>query len=237
MGRGTISIDMASQPKRTAGCRLEWSRGGATVAWVETNCDDRRLSALIDERADKIGIDAPLGWSTAFVTAVAEHAAGRPFGGAPLGPVTLRETDRYIASTTKCRPLSVSADRVAYSAIRMAKLLPEVERSGSEHVVEVYPAAALCRWQLPFRLYTTAANRQGLACLVDDLIRAAPWLRASDELWRRMKADDDCTDALVCALVARAASRGLCDPIPKEHWETAGREGWIADGSLSQLPK
>jgi len=49
---------------------------------------------------------------------------------------------------------------------------------------------------------------------------------------------NDCFDALIAALVARASALGLCEEIPGELLETAEREGWIAlplVGSLERL--
>jgi len=56
-----------------------------------------------------------------------------------------------------------------------------------------------------------------------------PWLHFSDaasvELY---EADEDCFDALVASLVARAHATGLCEPIPAEFQHEAEVEGWIA---------
>jgi uncharacterized protein DUF429 len=72
---------------------------------------------------------------------------------------------------------------------------------------------------------------------VDQLLDAAPWLDfgAAESLCRR---SHDATDAVVAALTARAASRGLAS-VPGPDQEPAARtEGWIAvpAAPLSQLP-
>ena len=54
----------------------------------------------------------------------------------------------------------------------------------------------------------------------------------------RKGSDDNAFDALVAALVARAAAIGETIKIPKKHLEVARREGWIAlptEGSLDRL--
>jgi hypothetical protein len=50
--------------------------------------------------------------------------------------------------------------------------------------------------------------------------------------------NEDCFDALISALVARASALRLCEPIPDDLLEPARREGWIAlplNGSLERL--
>jgi len=81
----------------------------------------------------------------------------------------------------------------------------EVDRSGRGRFVEVYPAAALRVWKLT---RADVAERIGHSELRG---------RTDDEL-----------DAFISALVARAAARGLCEPVPAEEEENASREGWIA---------
>ena len=43
-------------------------------------------------------------------------------------------------------------------------------------MVEVYPAASLKCWGLPYRGYKQPHNTQPLGVLMDDLLAAAPWL-------------------------------------------------------------
>jgi predicted RNase H-like nuclease len=102
-----------------------------------------------------------------------------------------------------------------------------VDRAGGGHVVEVYPAAALSRWQLPHKGYKGAGKQTTLGRLVDELLSALPGLRLGDAeaICRR---SDDALDSVVCALVARAASLGLVEPVPAERAARASSEGWIA---------
>ena len=140
---------MASQPANTAICEVNW---GETVT-VETpilGVTDELLLELIAD-AHKVGIDAPLGWPSEFVRAVSAYSAGGPWLDS-LDEVALvqRATDRYVLQEVNRRPLSVSADRIAYPAMRTARLLTKlhepVDRSGAGRIVEVYPAASIKRW-------------------------------------------------------------------------------------------
>jgi hypothetical protein len=111
-----------------------------------------------------------------------------------------------------------------------------VDRAGSGVVIEVYPAAALKCWGLPHRKYKGSPNVAALDALVGALHRAAPWLEwnGCDALCRT---SDDAFDAVICALVARAAARdNVLLPSPQE-LPAAQTEGWIAlpSGSLVGL--
>ena len=123
---------------------------------------------VLAEPVARIGLDVPLGWPDEFVAAVAEHHEGRPFGTAGMDRLTRRETDRWVHDHPEIRqlPLSVSTDRIAYPAMRMARILGEVvgepiDRSGAGKFVEVYPAAALRVWGLRHRGYKRGADRPG----------------------------------------------------------------------------
>ena len=144
-------------------------------------------------------------------------------------------------------PLSVSADKIAMTAMRAARLLAkvhddgeDVDRSGKTcRFVEVYPAAALKTWGLPFKSYKGKGpekedKRDKLVC---DLARKTG-LNLTDEVRSGCRESDDKFDAFVAALVTRAAATRCCEPIPEEDRERAGKEGWIAlpqSDSLARL--
>ena len=70
----TVGIDVAAQPERTAGCWIRWDNGAGTVEQVEQPlADDRLRSILADDSVNKVGIDVPLGWPTAFVAAIGAY--------------------------------------------------------------------------------------------------------------------------------------------------------------------
>ena len=229
----SIGIDVASQPAGTAACRVQWGGAGATIESVEHDLDDGRLVEVLAEPVAKIGLDVPLGWPDAFVEAIARHHAGRPFGGSRINRLVRRETDNWVRAEVGQLPLSVSADRIAYPAMRIARLLGElaggtVERCGGGRIVEVYPAAALRVWGLPYRGYKRGAHRAALLEVAQELRRRCPWLAVDDTTWGEVTRTDHAFDALICALVARAHQRGQCHPIPLDLRAAAAREGWIA---------
>jgi hypothetical protein len=151
-----------------------------------------------------------------------------------------RETDLFVQHRIRKLPLSVSTDRIAYCAMRCAAILGDVEqhlgveavaRDGSGRVVEAYPDAALRCW-LPAEWLQTRESYKGsrprkrrgrlVSSLLADLGTAfgiAAEQRADCVRW------DDCLDALVCALVARAAQ--LRKTIEPGDRRLARREGWI----------
>ena len=94
-------------------------------------------------------------------------------------------------------------------------------------MAEVYPAASLKLWGLPYRGYKQPRNLGVLSELVTALQAAAPWLElgAHDRLYRT---SHDALDAVVAALTARAAALGLTLRADPERQPQASREGWIA---------
>ncbi len=248
MRQETVGIDMAAQARATAACTVVWEPAEATINHVEAGLEDGRLLRLLSSggTAQRIGVDVPLGWPIAFVDALTRHHRGEPWGDLEDPPkgksLTHRATDRWVHDQPdlKLWPLSVSTDRIAYSAMRMARLLGQLghtDRSGGR-VVEVYPAAALKGWGLNPRQYKGPDGRMNLSLLLQHLREATPWLKAEDAIWRQVEGDDNQFDALICALVARAAARNLCRQLPPEHRAAATAEGWIHvpfQGSLERL--
>jgi predicted nuclease with RNAse H fold len=236
----TVGIDVASQPAGTAGCWIEWSAKGGTIQDVRRNLDDESVAAILKEEADKTGLDVPLGWPDAFVRAVSRHHAGRPWGTHPEKKVLeLRATDLEVRRLVGWYPLSVSTNWIAFPAMRMARILGPVDRTGAGPVVEVYPAAALAIWGLPFKGYKGDEGRAIRHGMVSTLrSRTKSWLTAPSDFWALCENSDHVVDALVASLVARASALGLCHGIPERLVRLAQREGWIAlpvDSSLDGL--
>jgi predicted nuclease with RNAse H fold len=244
----TVGVDLAAEPVNTAAARISWTAGRAEIQAVVVGADD---GVLVEEiaAADKAGIDCPLGWPRRFVEFVAQHEAG-----AFVAPVDVagrdwrrllanRETDLVTREVVGLVPLSVATDRIGLAAMRCAGLLARlaaqdgpVDRAGDGVVVEVYPAAALKHWGLPFRGYKGIVNAGVRDELVDRLAAAAPWLRfgAFEPACRR---SDHALDAVVAALNARAAALCLVTQPGIEQAAAARTEGWIAlpTGSLADL--
>jgi hypothetical protein len=104
-----------------------------------------------------------------------------------------------------------------------------VDRSGAGRLVEAYPGAALEVWGLPSRGYKGtkgAAIRAGILAELER--RTGAWLRLDAITRQSCCGSDHALDALVCALIARAAKLGLCQRPPEIQAERASREGWIA---------
>ena len=242
----TAGVDLASQAAKTAACVIDWSDQRATVVELTVGVDDDSISELIG-RVSKLGIDVPLGWPIAFADAMSDYSSDR------MWPIAYRHSDnasyRYRRTDLwvwknlgTSPPLSVSADRIALPAMRAAALLSRLPhptaRDGSGVVVEVYPAAALRRWDLRSRQYKRKENSDARRELVARLLAETTWLSVDSSGVDLCIASDDALDALVAALVARAAATGLVEPIPREDLTSALREGWIAvpiDGSLNRL--
>jgi predicted nuclease with RNAse H fold len=235
----TVGVDLAAEAARTAVAWLDWSADGAHVTEIRIWADDDLIVEAV-MGSDKTGIDCPLGWPDKFVDFVNAHRAGHvdvPSDIAGRGwrrDLALRVTDQVVYDLTGLTPLSVSADRIGHTAMRCAGLLAElarqgrpVDRRGAGVVVEVYPAASLKRWELPYRSYKRSANLDGLGHLVDKLREAAPWLDLG-AYEQTCRVSDDAADAVIAALTARASFRDLVAVPAQEHADSARTEGWIA---------
>jgi len=117
--------------------------------------------------------------------------------------------------------------RAAQLQVLLAAHGHPIDRTGSGLLVEVYPAAGLKSWGLQHRRYKGNNGRPALNELVDQLQQAAPWLLLGD-VEQACRHSDHILDAVISALLARAAALNLTTPPPADHQDTAHREGWIA---------
>lgn len=145
-------------------------------------------------------------------------------------------------------PLSVSADKLAMTAWRCCRLLSELAADGAEvltdaldapfasdgpvRVVEAYPAAALAMWGVSREGYKdddarAIARHEEMLTAIEGA-GSERWLSWSDRTREQCKETDRALDALVCALVARAAMLGLVETVPNDASAAARAEGWIA---------
>lgn len=231
----TVGVDLAAQTDRTAIAVVEWSAAGATVVELATGGTDEQIvqAVLASQRA---GIDCPFGWPEGFVDLVTAHRDHRVIPPTSSGRdwrrgLALRETDLHVYHRTGLTPLSVSADRIGHVAMRCAALLASLEllgvdcdREGTGRVAEVYPAAALKLWRLPHRSYKRASNQMARNELIDMLLAGQPWLDLGDTE-HRCRTSDDCLDAVISALMARAVAGNQTESPPAGN--AAAREGWI----------
>jgi hypothetical protein len=237
----TLGIDLSAQPKETAACVLEWSVSTCSMTHLSAGLDNDALLHLVDRHAPaKVGIDAPFGWPVPFVEAVADYAAsGRwPAPATTRRPLLLRTTDLAVVANAGGRPpLSVSADKIAVCAMRCAEILTAlasdhatIDRTGGGVAIEVYPAAALRQWGFEPSGYkgTKPEQREKRRQLAQAIVDATMgWLDLDPEGVSSIAASDHLLDALVSALVARAAAVGLTLPIPEDARAVAAIEGWI----------
>ena len=229
----TVGIDLAAQPERTAACSLEWNSGGVTaIDLTAGGVDDARMLELIGA-ADVAGLDVPLGWPDDFVAAMAAHHALLTWPAAEARRLRMRLTDQRVHERTGRWPLSVSTDRIAIPAFRAARVLSQLpftfDRGGGGRVVEVYPAGTLTIWGFDSRRYKRIAGAAARGLLIAAFReRTERWLRLDATHWDTCCASDDAFDALIAALTARAAARGLIDRCAPAQAAVASREGWIA---------
>lgn len=230
----TAGVDLASRDIGTALAEIRWHDAHAVLESVRVGVDN---DAIVEAagRTKLVGIDCPLGWPAAFTDFVlaARHSTLPADAGATAAAkqrLAYRHTDIAARQATGRWPLSVSADRIAYPAMRCAGLLSRlaaeghrVRRSGVGSVVaEVYPAGALLLWQV--RSTGPKSDRSALGALVDVLVERTPWLDWAGwaPVCRRSR---DALDAVICAIVAGAVLLGRTAGPPGD--VPADEEGWI----------
>ena len=193
-GSATVGIDLASQPKGTAACVIEWGTGAGRIAELAENLTDSAIVDLVQSwPAAKVGIDAPFGWPIAFVHTLTVYSAGSGWPEVGEKQLEFRATDRYVRTMLGRWPLSVSTNYIAYIAFRCAGLLTQlagpgevVDRTGAGQAVEVYP---------PPHLVNGASHQVGTSSVRVQL------RRHGDFVGRRSGAS--------CGKSARQAQRGL----------------------------
>lgn len=224
----TLGIDLASQPKDTAACRIDWTASRPGVEELEAGCDDERLDELI-AASDAIGIDAPFGWPQPFLRSMADWQLDR-WDNTLRDQLTLRRTDVHVTRVCGLRPLRVAADRIALPALRNLALLHRhgvTDRSGPPggRFFEVYPAGSLKQWQLlsppGYRGRSPSAGKRRTEILqaLKDRFRFSGGETAVDS--------DHLLDALVASLTASLPVEGRTLLPPENDLAAARDEGWI----------
>lgn len=237
---------------------IEWGKTKATVGEPALELDDGELVERL-ANAGWVGIDAPFGWPLGMVASVHEYAVSGSWSGGDKDGFRYRCTDRFVRDTIlvetgrKLSPLSVSSDRIALTARRTAVLREHAyersgvrfDRAGADQVVEVYPAAALLVWGLDRGGYKSSrradrreAERFAREALVRAIEERSGWLEWAVGAREACVESDDALDAVLAAMIARAAAMGLTVLPPVEDVESAHSEGWIhlpQRGSLAAL--
>jgi len=233
----TLGIDLATDPRRTAACLIDWSSGlgsDPVVVSMEVGVTDDRAVQLAS-RAEFVGIDAPFGWPRTWAAAVAKHQPGAAFEaeGTPA-VLTRRATDVWITQETGIFPLSVAANLIGATAIRCARLVHAIGQpidlglpAKAPLTSEVYPTAALVRWGFKHQLYKGKAFSPARKDLIRSIVDGGLPILLADEDHRLLEASDDALDSLLASLVARAIALGLTDDAPAGLRSAAAAEGWI----------
>ena len=235
-GFRTAGVDLASQDALTAVAVIGWSDGTAVLESTRLGVDNDAIVAVA-RGVRLIGVDCPVGWPRAFTDLLiaARGSVVAPDTGADDAGRRLlayRLTDHVVRERTGRWPLSVSADRIAYPAMRCAGLLARlaadghpVARSGRASVVaEVYPAAALRLWGCRTAGYK--ADPAARAALVDDVALSVRWLNWGNHR-AACVASADVLDAVICALIAGAVALGRTAGPSDDELAIADQEGWI----------
>lgn len=227
----TLGIDLSSSREGTAASFIEWKRSCVVVHKPELKCNDDQLDTLID-RADVVGIDAPFGWPQAFVEAVAGWK-DIAWSSDNRKRLQFRSTDLFVREMLGIWPLSVSTDRIALPAMRANALLTrhQVEdRSGDGRFYEVYPAATLKSWGLPYRGYKLIdPNCRNIRLKILRRVGAMLSIRIPKEY----ASTSDALDALIASLTARLAfQKRTVDP----QGGHVRSEGWIHFPRTGDLP-
>lgn len=257
-----VGVDLAAQPGDTAYCVITVNEGQSTIVVASPRSGEDATDAnLVDafQGTARIGIDAPFGWPVEFIAALPKHRdhgswpADDPEAYAPKDStieyrsLKYRGTDLHVWANTGKKPLSVTTDYISAVAMRAAALLSranadlglDVDRSGrTGRFVEVYPAAALARWNIktssgPKRSYkTNAKERERVLREITEHLDG--WPQGSAELWNTSHKVDSLVSALV-TLMAELDHRlslpkedRLIEPIPAGCEALAKMEGWIA---------
>ncbi len=234
-GALTLGIDLAAQPAGTAACLLSWSEAGAAVVTLARDLDDGALTRLRG-RAGVVAVDAPFAWPEGLSSALAMWSSDRRWPEVTPQQLRYRVTDLEVQRRTGVWPLSASADRIGVVAWRCAALLSTWgvrDLTGGDGTVEAYPAAALRCWGLPSRGYKArsaqaAARAAGArAEIIAALRQRCGWLHLTSAQSAACQDSHDMLDAVICALIARAADIGAVTAPAGDQARAADREGWI----------
>ena len=242
-----IGVDLASADNNTALAVLTQESRTWRLTELRCPCDDQDITTAVNNlpSSGRAGFDCPVGWPASFVHFIADHSAGAQRPVPAKADLLKRCTDQRVAELVAAQtnppirltPLSVSSDRIAIPAWRMAHLERQLlagaapDRSGTGLIAEVYPAAALAIWQLPHRGYKGRDGRSVREEILAGITHRAGTLLNLGDYGEQLLASDHCLDALLSALVTVAIARNrlAADSIPRgsNERELAATEGWI----------
>jgi Protein of unknown function (DUF429) len=248
----TLGVDLAASVDRSAMVVVEWHPEGARVESCLRGVDDEVIVEALG-RADGAGVNAPFGWPVEMVGALTGYAKEAVWSAPSREDFRYRRTDVHVHDVVReqCElglwPMSVAAERTAMRAFRLAGIRElhaeaagsRFARDGSDGIVEVSPMASLTLWGLEgqgFRSGRREERRDACERLLGAIRARALYLEIPDPVRVDMAADPDRLDALVAALVARAALEGMTLESPEEEKARAMAEGWIHLPEADCLP-
>jgi len=234
-----VGVDAAVDPGNTGLAIARRSHGAWRIDSLATGKKQRTIAQQVVDLLDPsvpvlLAIDAPLGWPTEFTTSLSAHRAGKPLGH-ELRLLFSRETDRFVHRHTGLTPLSVSADRIARTAVAALAVVDALRNAlgqplpllldpadcQSGGLIEVYPAATLKQRGLPSRGYKKPEART----LRNDILNGVAREIDLNGHEAACLDSDHCLDAVLCVLTAMDFLDGTC-LLPATP-ERAAREGWI----------
>lgn len=255
-GMRTMGVDISAAKARTAWAAIDWEPGRALVSEPIVGLDDAKLVRRLAS-ADWVGIDGPFAWPRAMVRALGSYLENGEWPQTGKDEFRYRRTDLFVHEKVfeetgkKFWPMSVSSDRTALTAWRLAGLRElaaegsgvRFDRSGADGVVEVHPPAALLLWGFGadgYKRSGEAARRavegEARLALLEAMEVQVPWLEWAPGARDACVDSADSFDAVLCALVARAAALEVTFAPADADGEFASDEGWIHLPSPESLP-
>jgi len=201
----------------------------------------------------RVAIDVPFGWPTGLLDLLGRWRAGEqvylPADRRRGRSETLyRRTDLVTWDLTGVKPIPVGVESLAWVALRAFHVLSQAElhpplAGRDSSIIETYPKAALACWpDMPrgstksgdaaprVRAEVLALLAAGVSLTMEDVDRRAILEQRKDHRF----------DAVICALVARAAMVGRTRLPAETDRKAAYEEGWIylpVAGSLTSLAR
>lgn len=250
----TLGINLSAAAKFTSLVAIEWKDEGAWITEVVVDLEDDELVGYLSS-GDRTGVYAPFGWPVAMVEAVASYTNGDEWQRASRRQFRHRQTESFVHDVLQGEadqelwPQSVSCDRLALQARRMAQLREQLftetgtrfDRAGGDRILEVYTPGASLLWGLAshsengLEIPPDASEKPGLL-FIERIETAAPWLHWKEGKRGVCLKHEHTSDALLAALVARAAELNLTIGPENGDLDIARREGWMHLPSKDSLP-
>ena len=184
------------------------NRCTTATKWIETLFNLCRSGLPAKTDSVTLAIDAPLRFPDSFIELMAQNKVATSIEEFKTNPYLFRRTERFLFEQG-FMPSSAIQDSLGSQATKgmhiLARFAPKIEQCGVWSggsiltAIETYPAA--CKKSKTIQTWRQSYNHPKLA-------------------------NEDCRDALVCALVARLFARNQGDLMPPDT-DASSSEGWI----------